>query len=63
MRVVIVGAEEVEVVGSGLGQVGTSESYEAVNTFGRAVLTACMLLVRLEIFTVLTLFSPAFWRR
>ena len=44
-------------IGPGLGQAGASESYEAVNTFGRAVLTACMLLGRLEIFTVLALFS------
>jgi len=27
------------------------------------VLTACMLLGRLEIFTVLALLSPAFWKR
>ena len=29
----------------------------------RAVLTVCMLLGRLEVFTVLALLSPAFWRR
>ena len=50
-------------VGPGLGQVGATESYEVVNPFGRVVLTACMLLGRLEIFTVLALLSPAFWRR
>ena len=32
-------------------------------SFGRGVLTACMLLGRLESFTVLALLSPAFWRR
>jgi len=51
------------VVGPGLGQVGATESYEIVNGFGRGVLTVCMLLGRLEIFTVLALLSPAFWRR
>jgi trk system potassium uptake protein TrkH len=54
-------------VGPGLGQVGAAESFEAVveavDPFGRAVLTVCMLLGRLEIFTVLALLSPAFWRR
>jgi len=50
-------------VGPGLGQVGAAESYEIVNPLGRFVLTVCMLLGRLEIFTVLALLSPAFWRR
>jgi trk/ktr system potassium uptake protein len=50
-------------VGPGLDQVGATESFEIVNPFGRGVLTACMLLGRLEIFTVLALLSPAFWRR
>jgi trk system potassium uptake protein len=50
-------------VGPGLDQVGATESFQIVNHFGRAVLTACMLLGRLEIFTVLALLSPAFWRR
>ena len=50
-------------VGPGLDQVGATESYEIVNPFGRVVLTLCMLLGRLEVFTVLALLSPAFWRR
>jgi trk system potassium uptake protein TrkH len=50
-------------VGPGLDQVGATESFQIVNPFGRVVLTVCMLLGRLEIFTVLALFSPAFWRR
>ena len=50
-------------VGPGLGQVGATESFGIVNAFGRAVLTVCMLLGRLEIFTVLALLSAAFWRR
>ena len=63
VRDVIVRAGEVEMIGPGLGQASASESYEAVNAFGRMVLTACMLLGRLEIFTVLALFSSACWRR
>jgi trk system potassium uptake protein TrkH len=50
-------------VGPGLDQVGATESFEIVNPFGRAVLTVCMLLGRLEIFTILALLSPAFWKR
>ncbi len=56
-------AATLNVIGPGLGQVGASESYGVVNGFGRVVLTACMLLGRLEIFTALALLSPAFWRR
>lgn len=56
-------AATLNVVGPGLGQVGASESFEIVNAFGRFVLTICMLLGRLEIFTALALLSPAFWRR
>jgi trk system potassium uptake protein TrkH len=33
-----------------------------VDAFGRFVLTGCMLLGRLEIFTALALLSPAFWK-
>ena len=50
-------------VGPGLAQVGGLENFEAVNAFGRVVLTVCMLLGRLEVFTALALLSPAFWRR
>jgi Trk-type K+ transport system membrane component len=50
-------------VDPGLGRVGATESYEIVDPLGRFVLIACMLLGRLEIFTVLALLSPAFWRR
>jgi trk system potassium uptake protein TrkH len=50
-------------VGPGLAQVGGLENFEAVNAFGRVVLTVCMLLGRLEIFTALALLSPSFWRK
>ena len=50
-------------VGPGLGQVGATESFEIVNPLGRFVLIVCMLLGRLEIFTVVALLSPAFWKR
>jgi trk system potassium uptake protein TrkH len=56
-------AATLNVVGPGLGQVGASETYEIVDPLGRFVLTVCMLLGRLEIFTVVALLSPAFWKR
>jgi trk system potassium uptake protein TrkH len=56
-------ATTLNVVGPGLGQVGATENFEAVNPFGRVVLTGCMLLGRLEIFSALALLSPAFWKR
>jgi trk system potassium uptake protein TrkH len=56
-------AATLNVVGPGLGLVGASENYAVVNDFGRVVLTFCMLLGRLELFTALALLSPAFWRR
>jgi len=56
-------AATLNVIGPGLGQVGPTESYEIVDPFGRVVLTACMLLGRLELFTALALLLPAFWKR
>jgi len=55
-------ATTLNVVGPGLDQVGASENFGAVDAFGRFVLTGCMLLGRLEIFTALALLSPAFWK-
>jgi trk system potassium uptake protein len=48
-------------LGPGLGDVGSN--YAAVNDFSKWVLVFSMLLGRLEIFTVLVVLSPAFWRR
>lgn len=53
-------AATLNVIGPGLGQVGASENFEAVNSFGRVVLTGCMLLGRLEIFTALVLLSLSY---
>ena len=56
-------AATLNVVGPGLGEVGATENYEAVPTAGLWVLDACMLIGRLEVFTVLVLLLPAFWTR
>jgi trk system potassium uptake protein len=55
-------AATVNVIGPGIGEVGATDNYEAVSHGGRVVLTALMLIGRLEVFTVLVLLTPAFWR-
>jgi trk system potassium uptake protein TrkH len=50
-------------VGPGIGLVGPTENYYILPALAKWVLTACMLLGRLEIFTILVLFSPTFWKR
>lgn len=50
-------------IGPALGSVGPVEHYGHVGTAGKWVLSFCMLLGRLELFTVLILFSPTLWRK
>jgi len=47
-------------LGPGLGQVAAN--FSEINDFSKWVLIAAMLFGRLEIFTLLVLFTPAFWR-
>lgn len=49
--------------GFGLGSYGPSGSFESVTPLMKYYLTFLMLVGRLEIFTVLSLFIPDFWRR
>jgi len=49
-------------VGPGLALVGPVANYDFIAPGGKFVLTACMLVGRLELFTVLMLFTPSFWR-
>jgi trk system potassium uptake protein TrkH len=49
-------------VGPGLGGVGPTESYFLIPPIGKGVLIFCMLAGRLELFTLMVLFSRAFWR-
>jgi trk system potassium uptake protein TrkH len=48
-------------LGPGLGDVG--QNFASINDFAKWVLALAMLLGRLEIFTLLVLFTPAFWRK
>jgi trk system potassium uptake protein TrkH len=50
-------------IGPGLGSVGPVDNFAHVSAFGKSVLIFCMLLGRLELFTVLVLFLPSFWRK
>ena len=45
----------------GLGEVG--RNFASINDPAKWILCVAMLLGRLEIFTLLVLFSPAFWRK
>ncbi|MDH4284675.1 MAG: TrkH family potassium uptake protein [Gallionellaceae bacterium] len=49
--------------GPGLGTVGPASNYQGLNDFQTCVCTFAMLVGRLEIFTVLILFTSYFWRR
>jgi trk system potassium uptake protein TrkH len=50
-------------IGPGLGSVGPTENYAHIPLLGKWLLILCMLLGRLEIYTVLVLFVPEFWRK
>ena len=49
-------------VGPGLGLVGPMENYAVIPALGKWILSACMVLGRLELFTVLVLFTPDLWQ-
>jgi trk system potassium uptake protein len=49
--------------GPGLGQVGPAGNYQGLTDFQTWVCTIAMLLGRLELLSVLVLFTPQFWRR
>jgi trk system potassium uptake protein TrkH len=50
-------------IGPGLGQVGPIENFSHIPIFGKWFLAFLMMIGRLEIFTVLMILSPAFWRK
>lgn len=50
-------------IGPGIGGVGPVENYAFFSPFAKWFLSFLMLLGRLELFTVLIVLSPAFWRR
>ncbi len=50
-------------VGPGLGTIGPSENYAHLPMAAKWILSACMLLGRLEIYTLMVLLLPEFWRK
>ena len=49
-------------LGPGLGSVGPAGNYQALSDLQLNILSSLMLIGRLELFTVLVLFSRAFWK-
>lgn len=50
-------------IGPGLARVGSVESFAFIPTSGKALLSFCMILGRLEFMTILVLLLPEFWKR
>lgn len=50
-------------VGPGFSEVGPTRNYASIADSGKLILACCMLLGRLELFTILVMFSPGFWKR
>jgi len=50
-------------IGPGFGLVGPVGNYAQIPFLGTWMLIWCMLLGRLEIYTVIILLVPAFWRK
>lgn len=50
-------------IGPGFGLVGPVENYAQIPTMGKWLLSWCMLLGRLEIYTLIIFFVPEFWRK
>ncbi|MFZ5565336.1 MAG: potassium transporter TrkG, partial [Thermodesulfobacteriota bacterium] len=50
-------------IGPGFGAVGPVDNYAGLPAAGKWLLMWCMLLGRLEIYTILILLVPEFWRK
>jgi trk system potassium uptake protein TrkH len=50
-------------IGPGFGSVGPVDNFAHIPAAGKWILSFCMLLGRLEIYTVIILFVPEFWKR
>ncbi len=49
-------------IGPGLGSIGPTDNWGHLSDFAKWITSFCMLLGRLEIFTVVVLFSRSFWK-
>ncbi|MDF7825062.1 potassium transporter TrkG [Pontiellaceae bacterium B12227] len=50
-------------IGPGLNAVGVTQNFANISPLGQGILTFFMLLGRLELYTVLILFLPSYWKR
>jgi len=50
-------------VGPGIASVGPTDNFSHLPDIGKWILSILMLLGRLELFTVLTIFTSAFWKK
>lgn len=50
-------------IGPGFDMVGPMQDYSQIPGFGKLFLCLCMILGRLELFSICVLFIPGFWRR
>lgn len=50
-------------VGPGFGSIGPMDSFSSLNDFAKLFLAFLMLVGRLEVFTVMVLFTKAFWKK
>lgn len=50
-------------IGPGLGMVGPMGNYSEMSTLSKLTLSMCMVIGRLEIFPILLLFVPSFWKK
>lgn len=50
-------------VGPGLGSIGPAYSFSEIPAFSKWFLSVVMLVGRLELFTVLVIFTPVFWKK
>ena len=50
-------------VGPGFGVIGPTTTFAGITLFGKFILTICMLLGRLEFFTLLIIIRPDFWKK
>lgn len=49
-------------IGPGIGTVGPASNFAHLSLPGKSILTFLMIIGRLEIYTVIMLFTPEFWR-
>mgnify|MGYP006186712289 CR=1 FL=1 len=57
-----ISASSIGNIGPGLGAIGPSGDWSLLNTYSKLLSMFCMLLGRLEIFTVMVLLSKIFWK-